>query len=637
MPRILVDRRGGACALAVAVMLVAACGQAPAPPDAAAPAPAAPPARAEPLLALGSQVTCWLEAGVPASGGPGCAGRPVLQAPADPGVLVHAQQLAFGLRHGCLLDGDGGVACWGDALDGQLGIAASAVPERRLGRPVRDTPLALTGAPSLASIAAGWLHTCGLSASGAVHCWGDGARGQLGRSEPGPAVRPVEGLPEGGASSLAAGGLHNCVATEGRVLCWGEGSLGQLGHGAEDDSGAPVEVTDLTGAATAIAAGAYHSCALIDDGSVSCWGDNRFGQLGDGTTRRRSNAVAVRGLAGRARAIAAGGVFTCALLEDGRVQCWGSDEMGELGDGDASGASAPHAALEPAAAVALPGSATRVVAGDLHACAEVEREDGAQLYCWGVNDSGQLGDGTAALRRAPVRFLGLAADLDDPAIDEVTAPVEGIDVSYHSGRVDWRAAAAEGYRFGLILATAGVDFRDPFLTAHWEHIRDAGLVRGAYHFYVSADDPKEQAHHFLSHVVLEPGDLRPVVDIESAATIAPRDLADQLGVFVAEIEAALGVGPIIYTGPTFWRDHVADPRFGEYPLWIAEYDVGAPVVPDTWPHWHLWQYEGNAELPHVSPVVDLNRVHADVDFESLRLPGADPAAAGRSPAGDRSP
>ncbi|HVS66052.1 MAG TPA: GH25 family lysozyme [Thermoanaerobaculia bacterium] len=636
MPRLFTGTRGsGALSLFVALALSAGCGAPPATTDTAPPAtrtadPGAQPldpAELQPLLALGSQVTCWLHAEVPATSSIGCIGRPVLQALADSRALARARGLTLGLRHGCLLREDGEVACWGDGLDGQLGVVASRIPERHLGRPARESPEPVPGAPVLAALEAGWLHTCGLTPTGAVFCWGDDARGQLGRAEAGPEARAVEGLPDG-VFALAAGGLHTCIVTaEGRVQCWGDGSFGQLGDGEAADARSPVEVSGLAGAATAVAAGGYHTCARLADGSVSCWGDNRFGQLGDGTTERRLSAVTVDGLAAPARAIAAGGVFTCALLEDGRVQCWGSDEMGELGDGEPAGdSSPPRSRLEPAAPVGrLPGPAARVMAGELHACAEITPEGGPpELYCWGVNDSGQLGDGTTELRQAAVRFEGVAADLADPAIPAPSPPFEGLDVSYHSGRVDWRAAAAEGFRFGLMLATAGVDFRDPFLTAHWEHIRDAGLVRGAYHFYVSADDPEEQAHHFLSHVLLEPGDLRPVVDIESASTQAPGELADQLAVFVAEIESVLGVGPIIYTGPTFWRDHVADPRFAAYPLWIAEYGVDAPVVPDPWDRWHLWQWRGNADLPHVSPVVDLDRVHAEVDFDALRMPETRP-------------
>ena len=110
----------------------------------------------------------------------------------------------------------------------------------------------------------------------------------------------------------------------------------------------------------------------------------------------------------------------------------------------------------------------------------------------------------------------------------------------------------------------------------WERMRQAGLVRGAYHYYVVGDDPLQQAHHFLSHVVLEPGDLLPVVDIEAAGDDAPADLAGQLMTFVGEIEAAIGVKPIIYTSPRFWRDHIRGSEFGAYPLWIAEYDVDQP-------------------------------------------------------------
>lgn len=568
-----------------------------------------------PILELGSQVTCWTASSPP------CTGRGVLQVPDDISVLEGATQLAFGLRHGCLLDREGQVLCWGDALDGQLGVSAAEVPERHLGRPARGTPAPIPGAPRLESIDAGWLHTCGVATTGEVVCWGDNARGQLGRSDESSQARAVERI-EGDTLAVALGGLHTCAVIAGVVRCWGDGSFGQLGDGEGSDSAVPVEVAGLPSAAIAVAAGGYHTCALLGDGSVWCWGDNRFGQLGDGTTDRQVTPVAVEGLLSPARSVVTGGSFSCALLTDGRVQCWGSDEMGELGDGERNGGSeTPPRQLGAGLPVeGLASPVEQIAAGEVHACALAAGEGSEQeLYCGGANDSGQLGDGSVTLRRTPVRFAALPADLAHSPIPAIEPPVEGLDVSYHSGRVDWSAAAAEGYRFGLMLATAGVDFRDPFLTAHWEHIRDAGLVRGAYHFYVAADDPKEQAHHFLSHVLLEPGDLRPVIDIESAKGLPPQDLADQLATFVDEIEATLGVQPIIYTGPTFWRDHVADARFANHPLWIAEYGVEEPRVPETWKQWHLWQWKGDAELPHVSPMVDLNRVHGGVDFESLRI------------------
>lgn len=323
--------------------------------------------------------------------------------------------------------------------------------------------------------------------------------------------------------------------------------------------------------------------------------------------------------------------FSCALLADGRVQCWGSDELGELGTG---GDGAPPASVSappaPRVVDGIGGPAIALEADGNHACAQ--RGDGT-VHCWGSNAWGQLGDGSVATGRRPVRWLGKSAPRPRPPLAASSvAPLRGLDVSYHSGHVDWAAAVARGDRFGLTLATAGVDFCDPFFFDHWEGMRQAGLVRGAYHFFVADDDAEEQAHHFLAQVPFEPGDLLPVVDIESRKRPVP-DLPARLRRFLDVVERSIGARPIIYTGPTFWRANMTA-EFGDYPLWIAEYDVDAPQVPEGWKQWHLWQWRGNAELPEIAPVVDLNRVHPDVELGRLLIPPTD-GTAGTGPAADR--
>ena len=573
------------------------------------------------IFALGSQVTCR------SGPDPACAGARVFQVPTDLSALHKARALTFGLRHGCLLDDGGGAQCWGDALDGQLGVDPEAVTERHLGRPARAAPGPVAATTRFAAISAGWLHTCALDGTGAVTCWGDNARNQLGRTGASPEPGSIEGLQ--GVLSLAAGGLHTCARdTEGRAWCWGDGSFGQLGDGKGADSAQPVPVTGLAAPVTFLASGAYHSCALEAGGTVRCWGLNRLGQLGDGTYDKRLAPVAVNGLTGKVHSLAAGAAFTCALLADGSVQCWGSNEFGELGNG-ASGRSADKLVTAASAGPpvqSIPQKAVALHAAELHACALVAS---GEAYCWGANDSGQLGDGTVGLQPLPVRWQDLQAALPRPVVADPTPPVDGIDVSYHSGYVGWDAARADGYRFGFTLATAGVDFRDPFLAAHWEHMRQVGLLRGAYHYFVPGDDAARQARHFLSHVVYEPGDLLPVVDIESAATVPPADLAAQLAEFSNEIENALGVVPIIYTSPNFWQEHVEGPHpFGDHPLWISHYGVPQPRIPPGWQQWQLWQWKPDAGLPHISPVVDLDRAWPDVDVRKLRIPGREDPSSG---------
>ena len=118
-------------------------------------------------------------------------------------------------------------------------------------------------------------------------------------------------------------------------MCWGDGDYGQLGAGTEEGSITSVSVENLTSTTTHLAMGAYQGCARLADATAACWGSNRFGQLGDGTRERRSTAVSVKGLGGPVRDVAAGASFSCALLVNGRVQCWGSNVFGELGSGGA--------------------------------------------------------------------------------------------------------------------------------------------------------------------------------------------------------------------------------------------------------------------------------------------------------------
>jgi len=505
-----------------------------------------------------------------------------------------------------------------------MGVAPKTEVARCGGLPCRLRPGVVAAGPALESIDAGWLHTCGLSADGWVLCWGDDSLDQLGRAAAGPEVAPVEGL-AGPAVQVSAGGLHTCaLLRDGRVACWGDGSAGQLGQDESLDSPTPVTVQGLTAAVTQIDAGGYHTCARLADGGVACWGENRFGQLGDGARTTSSGAVRVVGLAGPARAVDVGFSFSCALLETGAVQCWGSNELGELGQGVDDEPPAPDSPAAPPATVqGLDRGVVRIHVAGNHACAE--REDGS-IVCWGANELGQLGDGTVIGRDTPVAWTGTGGQAPRPPLVPLPAAsddVQGFDVSYHSGRVDWQTAADRGHHFGLTLATAGVDFFDPFFVSHWERMRQAGLRRGAYHFFVPDDDPEEQARIFLSRVRFEPGDLVPVVDVETpfkqSGDRPPGDLADRLLAFLRVVEGEVGAKPIIYTGPTFWNREMDD-RFGGYPLWIAEYGVDAPRVPAGWRRWQLWQWRGDADLPDVAPIVDLDRLHPEAALEELLIP-----------------
>lgn len=211
-----------------------------------------------------------------------------------------------------------------------------------------------------------------------------------------------------------------------------------------------------------------------------------------------------------------------------------------------------------------------------------------------------------------------------PALASVAAPdeadtVTGIDVSHYSGTVDWSEVEAAGYRFAYVKASEGVDDPDPTFPQHWQELAGTDLRRGAYHLYVTEDDPEAQAQLFLSTVSLASGDLVPVVDIESLGKGTEPGLPDRLRQFLEILEGATGARPMIYTGPDFWDADVAA-DFGAYRLWIAEVDTDEPRLPQGWTEWTLWQWEINTTVPGVEKDVDVSRLHPEVRLEDLLIP-----------------
>ncbi len=174
------------------------------------------------------------------------------------------------------------------------------------------------------------------------------------------------------------------------------------------------------------------------------------------------------------------------------------------------------------------------------------------------------------------------------ASNHITSLHEGIDASVHSGTVDWEKVVANGYSFAFVKATEGIDLEDPSFHKHWQEMKKAGIIRGAYHFYVTEDNPKEQAKFFIDTVTLKPGDLAPVVDVEIIGHNTQPGLTNRVKILLELIEKHYGVKPIIYTTARFWNKHLTD-EFGEYPLWVAEYQVDRPTLPQGWNVWHLWQ------------------------------------------------
>ena len=189
----------------------------------------------------------------------------------------------------------------------------------------------LTG---LVEIEAGWHHTCALTTAGGVNCWGNNHDGQLGDGTEVDRVTAVDvvGLMSR-VNAIAAGERHTCaLTTGGGVKCWGNNHDNQLGDGTVNDRVTPADVMGLTSGVRAITAGERHTCALTTGGGVKCWGKNHDGQVGDGTAINRRTPADVVGLTSGIKTITAGGQHTCALNPK-YVQCWGDNEDGQLGDG----------------------------------------------------------------------------------------------------------------------------------------------------------------------------------------------------------------------------------------------------------------------------------------------------------------
>src|SRR5947209_5983072 len=263
------------------------------------------------------------------------------------GTVVPTAVAAGGL-HTCMRLPDGAVQCWGRNNFGQLGNGDGSLTSS-------SVPVAVRGLTTATRVVTGDAHTCALLGDGTVQVSGVGdtgtrVDGTCNNSSTVPGA--VVGIT--GAVAVAARGYHSCALLgDGTVWCWGRNSDGQLGvtpSGSQCPttpgffcSSTPVRATGITSAA-AVIAGGYHTCALFGDGTAQCWGRNDEGQLGDGTTTSSSSAVRVAGITG-AVAVSAGILHTCALLANGTVKCWGAvgpnNDFGQLGNGATTGSSTP--------------------------------------------------------------------------------------------------------------------------------------------------------------------------------------------------------------------------------------------------------------------------------------------------------
>lgn len=321
--------------------------------------------------------------------------------------------VTIGDSHTCALLADGTYSCWGDNTYGQLGNGSTTTVSSP------TAPTALPSSEKAIKIRAGMKHTCALTQTGKVYCWGNASYGQLGTGNTTQQNSPqLLNLGTGyQALDLVTRNTSNCaLLTSSQIKCWGNNSNGQLGYGdvtmrgnSAGSIGDSLLSLSLPGGVTPIrqmALGDTHACLIDAGGQVHCWGSNSAGQLGYGDATDRSTVPTQAVQLGTNRSalqLSLGVNFTCALLDNGEIKCWGTNAMGELGYGDtmtrgtspgSMGDSLARVPLWDEAPPGLTHAIKKLASSPTHSCALLEN---GMVKCWGPNDYGQLGQGNTSI------------------------------------------------------------------------------------------------------------------------------------------------------------------------------------------------------------------------------------------------
>ncbi len=332
------------------------------------------------------------------------------------GYLAGVTQISAGKYHTCAVVSSGAVYCWGQNVYGQLGNNST----NNSSTPVQVHTGNNTYLTNVTQVGSGGGQTCALRTDNTVYCWGRNAFGDVGdntttQRQMAVQVRVSAAAYLTNAVQIAIGANHSCARlSDGTVRCWGYNVYGEIGDNTTTNRSVAVLVVGASGSGTlggvsSISSGRFHTCALISDSSIYCWGDNENGELGDGTNTSRSLPVRAGDIA-NALTVTAGEYHSCAALADGTAKCWGAAAFGQIGDGTTADTSTPVPVIGPGG-YGLLGGVTQISAGGgnwpdgagtdnyEHTCALLS--DGT-VVSWGQNNFGQLGDGTTTMSISPV-------------------------------------------------------------------------------------------------------------------------------------------------------------------------------------------------------------------------------------------
>jgi alpha-tubulin suppressor-like RCC1 family protein len=295
--------------------------------------------------------------------------------------LTNAADICVGYQHACAVKSDGKMFCWGNGADDRLGFGSTGD---------QFSPVEVKNISNAVSCSLGTSHSCVKLSDKTTRCWGNAASGQLGNGQLSTTKMtiPVSVYGISNAAQISAGGSHACaVLDNGSIACWGLGVNGELGNGIIGTKLTP-DTVKISGTFTQVSAGYYYTCALKNDGTVWCFGDNSYGQLGDNSTTDRFSAVQVSNIT-NARQISTGHGSSCALLTDNTTKCWGHNNYGQLGDNSTTDR------LTPVNVKLSDGNnldnVSSISSNKYTSCAVLNSNS---AHCWGYGAQGQIGVGS---------------------------------------------------------------------------------------------------------------------------------------------------------------------------------------------------------------------------------------------------